>query len=163
MVSRAEGEDTFDALTDRPVSEEGPVSRIRLKHSPSPAQLDNTVREQIASIPALVENAVMRFFGNAGKVTESSPNTKVIPVIKTVVSGALAKDLRSAAACFAVEDAVHKWAQEPPSVDTVAAKLIDALSSTVPVVRFVKKEVEKNVLDRAKMEESFVRLAGAVE
>lgn len=54
------------------------------------------MREQIARIPVLVENAVIRHFGDAGRATEPSPGTKVNFVIQTVVTRALAKGYQSA-------------------------------------------------------------------
>lgn len=62
-----------------------------------------------------------------------------------------------------MEDTVHKCVPEPPSVDVVAAELVDTPSFTVPVAKFVTHEVEKNSLDKANMKREFVKLTEAVE
>lgn len=46
-----------------------------------------------------------------------------------------------------------------PSVDTVVTKLRDAPSFTLLVDKFVKHEVENNSIEKAKMEELFVKPA----
>lgn len=79
---RAHYEDTFDDIANRPVSEERPVSRILPTHFVSSAKLKNTFLDQLAVILALVENAVVRLFGDTGQATESDPDTKVISAIK---------------------------------------------------------------------------------
>lgn len=65
-----DGEDTFDAVADRLVSEERPAPGTRPKHSVSSAKLGVTLGQQISSILALVQDAVAR--RNAGRATESS-------------------------------------------------------------------------------------------
>lgn len=80
------GRRPFDGLADRTVSKECPTSRIRLSQSCSPARLEESVCKQIATIPALVKDAVVRLFDDAGLATESSPDTKVMSVIQTVVN-----------------------------------------------------------------------------
>lgn len=102
--------------------------------------------EQIASIAAPVEDAVIRLFPNACQATESSPDMKLIPVIYTVVNMALAKRVRSAAFFSVVGDKVHNCIPEPPSADAAAARLVDARSLTVPARRFGKHEVVKKRL-----------------
>lgn len=57
-----------------------------------------------------------------------------------------------------MEEAVQKRAPEPPSVDSVAAKLVDAPFSTVPVTEFLEQKVEKNSLDKKKMKRRFAKL-----
>lgn len=152
----------FDAIADRPVSEERPASRIRPTHSALLAKLENTVCEQIASIPALLEDAVVRLFGDAGRVTESTPDTKVISVIQTVVSRSLVNLFRSVAFYLALEGAVHKCVSEPPSFDAVATRMIDASAFVVPVAKFIKKEFKRSSLDKAKIEERFNKMAETV-
>lgn len=76
-----ESEDTFDSISYRPVSEKLPASRSQPTHFASSARLNSTVREQLASVPVLVGDAVVKRFGDAGPATESSSNTKVISVI----------------------------------------------------------------------------------
>lgn len=75
-IPRMEGEDMFDGVADEPVSEESPTTRKRSTQYCSSAGLEDTVQEQIADIPALVEDAVVRLFGT-GSATKSSADTKV--------------------------------------------------------------------------------------
>lgn len=67
MIPKAEGGDKYDDLSDRPISEKRPVSRIGPANSASSARLENNMGEQIASIPALVERGVKCLFGNAAE------------------------------------------------------------------------------------------------
>lgn len=60
-------------------------------------------------------------------------------------------------------EAVHKCIPEPLSVDTVFTKMVDALSFTVPVAKFVKHKIDKKNIDKVKTEEGFVKLAETVE
>lgn len=84
-------------------------------------------------------------------------------MIQTVVTRALAKGFRSAGFYSEVANAVHNCVSEPPSVDVVSAKLVDSHSFTVPPETFVKQEVEKNSLDKSKMERRFVKIGEVVE
>lgn len=111
------------------------------------------MREQIASISAAVEYAVISLFGNACRATESSPDKKVIAVIQTVVKTALAKGLQIFAYYLAMEDAVYKFMPEPMNVDAVVVKLIDSPAFTVRVVKSMKDKIEKKPLGKTKMEE----------
>lgn len=93
----------FDGLADRRVSEEHPFSRTPPPQYASLARLENSMRDQISSAPALVEHAVSHLLGDVGRATESRLDTKVISVIQAVFSSPLAKGFRSAAFHFAVE------------------------------------------------------------
>lgn len=53
------------------------------------------MRNQIASMPALVADTVVWLFGDAEKATESGPDTKVSAVIRKVISPSVASALRS--------------------------------------------------------------------
>lgn len=63
-----EGEDTFDAIADQPVSKTGRALRTRPTHSASLPSVQNTVREQIGSSPAFVEDVVVRLFGDVSEL-----------------------------------------------------------------------------------------------
>lgn len=104
-------------------------------HSASATRLEKTVREQIPSIAALVQDAVIRPFGHLGQTPESIRDMKVISVIRTVVNKALAKDFCIAASFAAVEEEVHNCVPELPSEDAVATKLVDVASFAVPVAK----------------------------
>lgn len=99
---QSSGEDTSDAIVDQALSEKHPALRIMSTHSTSLAKLENAIREQIASILALVEDPFAQFFADAGRVTESSLDTNVISVIQRVVNRALPKGFRSAFFYWAV-------------------------------------------------------------
>lgn len=83
-------------------------------------------------------------------------------MIQTVNSRAQAKGFRSTALYSVVNEAVHKSVPKSPTVDAVATKLVDG-PSKVPIAKFVKREVEKNSLDKAMMERQFVKFAKAAE
>lgn len=101
------------------------------------------MQEQIVSVAALIEDAFICLLGDAWLALQSSPNRKVIHVMQTVVSRALAKGFWSADFYTSVQEARHKFVTEPLTVDTLAAKLVIAPSFTVPVANFVKHEVKK--------------------
>lgn len=67
-------------------------------------------------------------------------------------SSTLTKGFQTDAFNSTVEEAVDKRVREPLSVDAFAAKLADAPSITVLVANFVVDKVEKNTLDKTKME-----------
>lgn len=60
---------------------------------------------------------------------------------------ALAKCLRVAAIYPVREETVHKYVLVAASVDEVATKLVDALSFTELVAKFVKHDIERSSLD----------------
>lgn len=51
-----------------------------------------------------------------------------------------------------MKDVLHKGVPEYRSIDAVAAKLVDLYFFTVPMATFTKHDVDKNSLDKAKME-----------
>lgn len=104
--------------------------------------------EQIASIPALVEETIIRLSEDVGRVTESRPDTKMISEIRTVVNRALVKSFWSANLYSSVQDAVHECIPEPMSVDTVVGRLVVDASVTVRVAKFLKLEVKRSSLGR---------------
>lgn len=53
-IPRAERENTFDRLADKPVLKERPPMRIRTTQPHSSARLEDTMRDQFANIPAVV-------------------------------------------------------------------------------------------------------------
>lgn len=85
----------FDGFADKALSEERLALRFWPTHSALLARLENTTPELIASIPALIEDAVSPLLGEAGRVTESCLDTQVISLIQTVVSRVLTKGFRS--------------------------------------------------------------------
>lgn len=75
--------------------------------------------EQIASI----QDVFIHLFGNAGRGIDSGRDKKVVFVVQTVVSRALAKGFLSGAFYSAVEQAVHKCVPNHTSTDAAVAKL----------------------------------------
>lgn len=125
-----------------------------MAHSvPFITRLEDTARKQIASIPALAEDAAVRLFGDAGCAAESSPDTKVMSVIRTVVSRAATMAFQSSAFQTAVKRAVQKFMTKPHVVNDVATRTIDARAFTVPVVKFVKNEIAKRSLEKDEMDQ----------
>lgn len=114
------------------------------------------MRKQIAGIPALVEDDVLRLFGDAGRAKESSSDAKVISVIRTVVNKALRKGFRSAAFYLAVQKAVHKCVAEHQTVEVVVTSMSDTLAFIVPVTKFIDHKLDKSSFDKARMEEWFM-------
>lgn len=64
---------------------------------------------------------------------------------------------------MAVEHGVYKFVSENHILDAVATNTIDAATFIVLVARFIKHEVEKVSLGRAKMEETFSKLDEVVD
>lgn len=96
-VPTAKGKDKFDGLADRLVSEEHSISRIRHTLFRSLARLESTVRDQLASIPGVMENSVVRLFDDAGWAMVSKPDTNVLAVIRKVVNVSVVKAFQSSA------------------------------------------------------------------
>lgn len=93
LVPCAQAEATLDGLGGWPVSEGHPMLRIKPTQSRSSALLEDVVRNQFESIPAIVEGIVVRLLVNAGLATESVPSNKVLVVIRPVLNRSVAKGL----------------------------------------------------------------------
>lgn len=78
FIPRVENRDRFKGTAEKALLEKLPVSRMQPVQSASSARLKNTMRKQITSIPALVERAVIRLFGDAGEDTKFGTDTKGI-------------------------------------------------------------------------------------
>lgn len=72
-------------------------------------------------------------------------------MIRTVVNRSVAKVFQISVFQIAVEDAVDKYLAEPNVTKIVAPRANDLPSFTVPVTKLVKREVEKNCLDKAQL------------
>lgn len=110
----------FEAVTDRLGLEELLTFRIRATRSASSTRLVKTVREQIASILALLEDAVVRLFGDAGGAKETRPDTKLKSVLRTVVNRAVAQAFQSLSFYLVVERAVQKFLPEHRNTEAPA-------------------------------------------
>lgn len=161
--SKTPDEDMFDAVADRPVSEECPASMTLPRYSASLPKLENTMREQISGTSDLVEGAVVRLLGEVGKALEPSRDSKVVSVSQTVVSRALTEGFQSTAFYYSVQKAVQKSVAEHQNVDVILTGRIDAPAYTVQAPKSIKREVEKGFLEKTKIEESFNKLTEAVE
>lgn len=87
----------------------------------------------------------------------------MISVLQTLVNEDVAKGFWSATSYCAVDAAVPKGVPAFPSVDPVAAKLVDSASFTVSVAKFINHAVEKNSIDKVETEKRFMKLTEAVE
>lgn len=83
-------------------------------------------------------------------------------MIQAVVNRALSYGFRCSAFYSAMDKTEHKCVPEAPSFDKVATKLVDAHTFTVSVAQLIKYEIEKNSLDKSRMEERFVELTEEV-
>lgn len=144
------------------MSEGRQTPTIQAMHPTSPARLESTVRKKITSIQGKVEDTVVRL-GDGGRATETSPDTKVIAVVQTVVNRAVPNAFRSAALYVAVEQVVLKCESAPYIVDSIATRMINALDFTVTVSMFNKQEVVKNSLEMANTDERFIELDEALD
>lgn len=88
---RAQDEDIFDAKADWPVPKEQLFRRTLCTHSALSARMEVTVCEQIASIPTLVGDDIVRLLEHVGGDIESSLNREVVLVIQIVVTGAVCR------------------------------------------------------------------------
>lgn len=158
----AQGKETLNAIADPPMSLRRSASRTLPTHFTSLAKSESTIRKQIANIPALVEDAVLRLFRKAGRATESSPDTKVVSMFQAVVNTAPGKGFRSVAFCSAVQEAVHKRVAEPYSVNVISIRMIDAPFFTACAAEAINKEKEKGSLGKAKVDALSTGLAEAV-
>lgn len=80
-IPAAEAKRMCDGLANKPVSKERRASIIPPTLSRSSGRPEDTVCEQIASIPALVKDTAVRLSDYVRRVTEPSPDTNVILVI----------------------------------------------------------------------------------
>lgn len=83
----------------------------------------------------------------------------MISVIQALVNTVLSEDFRSTAFYSPVGEAVEKFVSAPQGIDAVTTIVIDTSAFTVPVAKFIKHELEKNSLEKAKMKERFNKLA----
>lgn len=106
--------------------------------------LKDTVCEQKAVIPSLVEDAVMRLFDEAGKATVSSLEDNVLSVIQTMVNQPVTYAFQSFAFHTAVGRVVQKCLAASHVVNDVVIRTIDVPAFTVPLAKFLKKTKARN-------------------
>lgn len=80
-----------------------------------------------------------------------------------MINKAVTRAFRSADFYLAVEEAVHKFVFEARIFDAVATGMIDAPAFIVPLVKFIKQEIENSHLDKARTENVLKELAEEVE
>lgn len=102
-IAGAQGRDMFDSPADRPVSGIRRTLRFGSILSHYSARPKDSVREQIASIQAVVEHADMISLGGAGRAIESSLGTKVMQLFRTVVNRPASKPFQSSSFQFFVK------------------------------------------------------------
>lgn len=123
---------------------------LRLTLFRSWAPLESTVRNQVTNIPALVEDSVVRLFGHVEPATKSAMDSKVMVLIRTVVSLSVPKAFQSSAFQTVVKQAVHRSLVEQHVSNDVATSTIYLPFFAVSVPKFVKNEVEKRSLETPK-------------
>lgn len=123
---RAHGEDMPDAVAEPPESDKRLALKTRPTHNASLARLESTVCEEVASVLALVEDAVVPLLGEAASYMESIQDTKMISLIDKVVRRALPRGFQSAAYCSAVEETIRKRVSKSRSVEAEAIVLGNA-------------------------------------
>lgn len=86
------------------------------------------MREQIDSVPGLVEDAVICVFEDSGRFMESNRDTEVISKIQAVISRALPKTFLECPLLFGRARGSIQLCTGHPGVKAFAAKLIEAAS-----------------------------------
>lgn len=114
--------------------------------------------EKIAINQALVEEAVLRHFDDAGGSNKSRPDSNMISEIQNVVNRALAKAFGSAAFHSVVYHYAQKCEAERQIIDDVATNIIDTAALIVSGGKYIKREVEKGFPDTVTIEERFKKL-----
>lgn len=99
------------------------------------ARIKDIIREYITSIPALVEKAALRLFGDTGLATESFLDTNVLSVVRNAVSHSVAKTCKTSARWTAVELAVQKYLAEFNAATELFTRTIDAPAFTVTMTQ----------------------------
>lgn len=94
QIPRSESKDTFDGLDKRLVSEVHFAPRILFTSFWSSARLESTVRQHIASIPVLAEDAVVGLLNDVIRAMEASSDTSVMLMIGTVLNDQLERLFR---------------------------------------------------------------------
>lgn len=107
---------------------------ILLSLSRTLARLEDTAPEEIASIPALMENAIVQPFSNEGRAIDSGLDTIVLPVIQTVVNRSVARAFQSSTFQTALNRAIQKYLAEPEVANKMAVRTIDTPVFMVIVV-----------------------------
>lgn len=88
--------DMLDGLANSLVSDELSALRTWSIKSQSSGGPENTVRKQIGSVQAVLEDVVVQIFTDARVAKESALDTKVVSVRPTVVRRLFARDFQSA-------------------------------------------------------------------
>lgn len=104
---RPEGKDKSDGLADSLVLDELTAPRIRPTQSRSSAAPEQTDRKLIARMQALLNDALVNVFAEAGVVTESAPDTKVMSMMPKIINPSFSWHLPMSFYHIAVEQAIH--------------------------------------------------------
>lgn len=81
--------------------------------------------DQIAIIPALVKNTVLRHFGGAGRLMEPSLDITGMAVVLTVINRSVTKGFQSSAFQIALKQAAQKCMAVAQVGDDVATRTVD--------------------------------------
>lgn len=95
----------------------------------------------------------MRLFGDAGRATDSCPDSKVMALIRTVVNQSVTKVLQRSTILSAVQRASHKRIAEPHMKDDSATRTIPLPAFTVPVDKIVKNKIGERSVEKAEVDQ----------
>lgn len=95
---------------------------------------EDTVQNPIASIQAPVADGIVRPAGYVGSAMESSPDTKVTWIIRTVVDRSFTVTFQSDASSMAMDKAVQNYAVSHHIVNAFATCKINAPAITVQCI-----------------------------
>lgn len=139
-ITRAEGAETLNSLTGKPVSEELPTSKNWSTLSHSSARLEDRVRDQIERTSAPLKDAVDRLFGDAAREGKSCPDTEMMAVILTVVDRSVTMAFERYTFQAVVERAAQNCLAERKITDNVTTRTADLPAFTVPVANVCEEE-----------------------
>lgn len=107
--------------------------------------------DRLASIPVEVKETNVRLFSDAGRATESIPDTKDLAVMRTVVNRSVTMTSQSSTFQAAVEIIVQICLAEPQAAIEVEIHTIHLLALTLPAGKFVRNKAEKRFLEKTEM------------
>lgn len=104
----------------------------------------------------LGRDTVVQVLEDAGRVSESCPNTKVVSSIQLLISTIVGNALQTTACYMVAERTIHRLVSDSLNIDDVATKMIDYPTFTAPVSNFTMDEVGKNFLENIKIKNGLI-------
>lgn len=115
------------------------------------AYINGTIRENSASIPALIKHAPVQLFFSAERATKLRSETVLLSVNRTVINRFVTKAFQSSAFQTAVEQVVYKSMAEHKVKYAAATQKIYSLTFTVSAARFINYIVYKLSLRKSEV------------